>query len=54
MTDRRGQSVDIISDGSHEISSHTFAVYIQVHFRLDFLMEAYNINPDQAAPRRAF
>ena len=24
------------------------AVYIQVHFRLDFFMEANNMNPDQS------
>ena len=28
------------------------AVYIQVHFRLDFFLEANNMNPDQAAPKR--
>ena len=26
------------------------APYIQVHFRLDFLMEANNMSPDQTAP----
>ena len=26
------------------------AAYIQVHFRLDFFMEGYNIKPDQTAP----
>ena len=44
----------MMTDGSHKISSHTFAVNIQVHFRLDLLMEANNINPNQTAPRRAF
>ena len=44
----------MMADGSHEISSHTFAINNQVHFRLDLLMEANNINPDQTAPRRAF
>ena len=27
--------------------------YIQVHFRLDFFMEANNMNHDQAAPKGA-
>ena len=27
------------------------AAYIQVHFRLDFLMEANIMNPDQTAPK---
>ena len=26
------------------------AAYTKVHFRLEFFMEANNINPDQAAP----
>ena len=29
------------------------AAYIQVHFRLDFFMEANNINPDHTAPKGA-
>ena len=28
----------------------TSAAYIQVHFRLDYFMEANNINPDETAP----
>ena len=28
----------------------TSAAYIQVLFRLNFFMEAYNMNPDQTAP----
>ena len=28
-----------------------FAVYIQVHFRLDLIMEANNVSPDQTAPK---
>ena len=31
----------------------TSAAYIQVHFRLDFFMEANTINPDQTAPNGA-
>ena len=27
------------------------AAYIQVHLRLDFFMEASNMNPDQTAPK---
>ena len=27
------------------------ATYIQVHFRLDFIMEANTMNPDQTAPK---
>ena len=27
------------------------AVYIQAHFRLDFFMQANNMNPDQIAPK---
>ena len=27
-----------------------FAVYNQVHFRLDFIMEANTMNPDKTAP----
>ena len=27
------------------------AAYIQEHFRLDFVMEANTMNPDQTAPR---
>ena len=27
------------------------AAYIQVRFRLDFIMEANNVNPDQTAPK---
>ena len=30
--------------------SFTSAAYIQVHFRLDLIMEANTINPDQTAP----
>ena len=29
------------------------AAYIQVHFRLDFIMEAITMNPDQIAPKGA-
>ena len=29
------------------------AAYIQVHFRLDFFMEANNMNPDKTAPLRS-
>ena len=29
------------------------AAYIQVHFRLDFITEATNMNPDQTAPNGA-
>ena len=28
----------------------TSAEYIQMHFRLDFIIEANNMNPDQPAP----
>ena len=31
----------------------TSAAYIQVHFRLDFIMEANTLNPNQMAPLRA-
>ena len=31
----------------------TSAEHIQVHFRLDFYMEANNMNPDQTAPEGA-
>ena len=27
------------------------AAYIQVHFKLDFVMESNNIDPDQTAPK---
>ena len=29
----------------------TSAAYIQVHFRLDFFLEANAMNPDQTAPK---
>ena len=29
----------------------SLAAYIQVHFRLEFFMEANNMNPDQTAPK---
>ena len=32
------------------LSAFTSAVYIQVHFRLDFIIEANTMNPDQTAP----
>ena len=28
---------------------YIYATYIQVHFRLDFIMKANTMNPDQAA-----
>ena len=28
-----------------------YTAYIQVHFRLDFIMEATTMNPDQTAPK---
>ena len=31
-------------------SALTSAAYIQVHFRLDSIMEANTMNPDQTAP----
>ena len=31
----------------------TSATYIQVHFRLDFMMEANTMGPDQTAPWRS-
>ena len=31
-------------------SAFTSAAYIQVHFRLDFIMEANTMDPDQTAP----
>ena len=31
----------------------TSAAYIQVHFKLDFFMEANNMNPDQIVHLRA-
>ena len=31
------------------LSDNTSAAYIQVHFSLDFIMEAYTMNPDQTA-----
>ena len=31
----------------------TSAAYIQVHFRLNFIMEATTMNPDQTAPMEA-
>ena len=31
------------------LSAFMSAAYIQVHFRLDFFMEANNMNPDQTA-----
>ena len=37
--------------GLKMLSAFTSAVYnIQVHFRLDFIMEANTLNPDQTAP----
>ena len=32
--------------------AYMFAAYIQVHVRLDVIMEANTINPDQTAPIR--
>ena len=32
------------------LSAFMSAEYTQVHFRLDFFMEANNMNPDQIAP----
>ena len=29
------------------------AAYIQMHFRIDFFMEANNVNLDQTAPKEA-
>ena len=33
------------------LSDNTSAAYIQVHFSLDFIMEAKTMNQDQTAPR---
>ena len=39
---------------SQKYCLHTTSdAYIQMHFRLDFFMEANNMNPDQTAPNRA-
>ena len=34
------------------LSAFMFAAYIQVHVRLDVIMEANTMNPDQTAPNR--
>ena len=34
-----------------KMSAFLSAAYIQVHFRLDFFMEANNMNPYQTAPK---
>ena len=34
------------------LSTFTSAVYIQVHLRLDFFMEANSMNPDQTGPNQ--
>ena len=36
-----------------EMSAFSSAAYIQVHFRLNFIMEANTMNPDQTAPSGA-
>ena len=33
------------------LSALLFAAYIQVHFRLNIIMEANTMNPDQTAPK---
>ena len=35
------------------LSAFHLAAYIQVHFRLDFIMETFTMNPDQTAPLAA-
>ena len=34
----------------HHLELFTSAVYVQVHFRLHFIIEANTMNPDQTAP----
>ena len=38
---------------AHFVLKMLYAAYIQVHFRIDFFMEANNMNPDQTVPKGA-